>query len=61
VWADAAILQTITNDVALSENYNLLISIPAIGSPTAAIVELPSATVLCTAREAAAYAGLTSS
>jgi hypothetical protein len=48
--------QTIAEDVALAENYNLFTPIPAIGSQTAAIVmgELPSPRPAKTA----AYAGL---
>jgi transposase len=58
--AEASIRMTIEGDGDLQDDYSLLTSIPAIGSQTATIimVELPRPTVLKTAREAAAYAGL---
>jgi transposase len=60
VALDQAIEDAIGQDKDLQTRHDLLISVPGIGTHTAAVIlsELPSPEVLRTAREAAAYAGL---
>jgi len=57
---DQAIRHVIEQDEGLQVRHGLLISVPGIGTHTAALIlsELPGPNVLHTAREAAAYAGL---
>ena len=57
---DQAIVHVIGQDEDLRARHDLLISVPGIGTHTAAVIlsELPSPEMLRTAREAAAYAGL---
>ena len=57
---DQAIGDAIGQDEDLRTRHDLLISVPGIGTHTAAVIlsELPGPEVLRTAREAAAYAGL---
>jgi transposase len=57
---EQAIGQTIGQDEDLQTKHDLLISVPGIGTHTAAMIlsELPGPDVLRTARQAAAYAGL---
>ena len=57
---DQVIEDAIGQDKDLQTRHDLLISVPGIGTHTAAVIlcELPGPEVLRTAREAAAYAGL---
>jgi transposase len=57
---DQAIKDAIGQNEDLQARHDLLISVPGIGTHTAAVIlcELPGPNVLRTAREAAAYAGL---
>ncbi|HXS31312.1 MAG TPA: transposase, partial [Steroidobacteraceae bacterium] len=57
---DQAIVHVIGQDEDLQTRHDRLISVPGIGTHTAALIlsELPGPDVLRTAREAAAYAGL---
>jgi transposase len=60
---DQAIKHAIGQDEEMQAKHDLLISVPGIGTHTAALIlsELPGPDVLRTAREAAAYAGLSPS
>jgi len=57
---DQAIEDAIGQDEAVQARHDLLVSVPGIGTHTAAVIlsELPGPEVLHTAREAAAYTGL---